>query len=167
MKIAFPFILAIALSTGCKVGKQNTSSGSSGNTTSRSSDTNEKTIESSNNTSNSKHVLDGNWFFVSIPGKAVVYSELFPNGMPTIDINISKSQGMGYGGCNKFSTKISVKGDILKIEKLVFITKMACPNMGDQAFAGALESSTSYQVKGNELTLYNNKVEMMKLRKVN
>lgn len=167
MKVAIALLLTIAISTGCKTGKHNASGESNSSSSSRSMDSNSTSRESASKTSNSKHVLDGNWFFVSIPGKAVDYAEMFPNGMPSIDISVASSKAAGFSGCNKYSVSIQVKGDALKFDNFVFITKAACPSMGDQAFSGALQNSLSYSIKGTELTLYNNKVEMMKLRRSN
>ena len=167
-QIQYLLLGAISFSLACKTAKHTTNKGTASTNDVRVITTNAREdVDMSQSNPTGKHPLDGNWVFVTMPGKMANFGEMYADGLPMIDIATASSKANGFGGCNKFTATVSVKGQTLKIEKLVFLTKAACPSMGDQAFANALENATSYAVKGNELTLLNGKTEMMKLRKTN
>ena len=71
--------------------------------------------KSSKESNKTKHILDGNWVFVTMPGKDVKLTELFPNKMPEAMIDVSQGKISGYAGCNRFSARMTVDKDNIKI----------------------------------------------------
>lgn len=151
------------LNEACKVGKQRTSST---NNSGASSKNQNSTSQSKTQNMDKKGSIDGAWIFVSIPGKAIDYKEIFPNGMPVIEIKMSESILRGLAGCNRFTSKISQQGQNTKIDKLTLLTKMACPSKGDDIFGSSLENTNRYIVNGDELIFYFDKAEMIKFERI-
>lgn len=76
--------------------------------------------------------------------------------LPTLNINLSKMQVSGFGGCNTFSGAIKkLTHNSVGFGNLA-TTNKACANPNiEQEFYQALNSINTYQIKGNTFTLYN------------
>ncbi len=121
----------------------------------------------SNKESNkTKHILDGNWVFVTMPGKDVKLTELFPNKMPEAMIDVSQGKISGYAGCNRFSARMTVDKDNIKFIQPLLLTKTACATMSDNAFLGILENTNRFEVRDSFAHFYSNKFEMMTMKRV-
>ena len=73
---------------------------------------------------------------------------------------------MGFGGCNAISGSIFYEKDFLRFSKVI-ATMMACAqgNKEDQ-FVKALQSTTTYSIGDNRLTLSNPSGKLLVFRKV-
>ncbi|MNY71037.1 META domain protein [compost metagenome] len=73
---------------------------------------------------------------------------------------------MGYGGCNSITGQIFFEKDLLRFTKVVS-TLMACPQGNKESqFLKALQSTTTYSIGNNQLTLSNLSGKLAVFKKV-
>lgn len=114
---------------------------------------------------NTDYRLHDIWVLEELNGFKVFLTD-FLKELPRIEINSSQNTFMGFGGCNAISGSIFYEKDLLRFSK-VTSTMMACPpgNKEDQ-FTKALQSTTTYSIADNRLTLSNPSGKLLVFRKV-
>jgi len=113
-----------------------------------------------------KHILDGTWEFIAIPGKSYDIKDVFPTELPYMTIDVSAGKAIGFAGCNRFSTKMTAGKDSIHFNAPMIMTKIACPAMSDNTFTGVLENTNRFEVKDGNLILRRDKFTMMTLKRV-
>jgi len=135
------------------------------------------TVEIKNNSENDFIKLDGCgryitdyrlhdiWVLEKLNGYKV-FSTDFQKELPRIEVHAEENKFMGFGGCNTINGKIFFEKDLLRFTNIIS-TLMACPkgNKEDE-FVKALESTTTYSIKDNRLTLSNPSKKLLVFRKV-
>jgi len=78
----------------------------------------------------------------------------FGKGLPTFEINTTKSRVSGYDGCNTFSGEIDINKNNIKFTKMVS-TKKACPNSGatKNMIRSISDKKVDYKFEKNKLSL--------------
>jgi heat shock protein HslJ len=146
-------LVVVTLIFSCKTVKNSTTSA-------------DNTKNESNKENKSKHVLDGTWEFIAIPGKSYDIKDVFPTELPYMTIDVSAGKAIGFAGCNRFSTKMTAGKDSIHFNAPMMMTKMACPTMSDNTFTGVLENTNRFEVKDGNLILRRDKFTMMTLKRV-
>ena len=86
----------------------------------------------------------------AIPAKAIAAEEDFF----TLEFNAADTMVAGRTNCNRFFGKYELKGKELSFENLG-MTRMACPDMQyEDAFVKMLDEGDRFEIKGAELTLF-------------
>ncbi|MBL0738288.1 META domain-containing protein [Flavobacterium sp. GN10] len=105
------------------------------------------------------------WVLEELNGYKVFATD-FQKEMPRIEINSSENRFSGYGGCNAISGSIFYEKDLLRFSK-VLSTLMACPSGNKESeFTKALQSTTTYSIGNNQLTLSNPSGKLAVFKKV-
>jgi len=105
------------------------------------------------------------WVLEELNGYKVFATD-FQKEMPRIEINSSENRFSGYGGCNAISGSIFYEKDLLRFSK-VLSTLMACPSGNkENEFTKALQSTTTYEIGNNQLTLSNPSGKLAVFKKV-
>ena len=86
----------------------------------------------------------------AIPAKAIdAEADFF-----TLEFNAADTMVAGRTNCNRFFGKYELKGQKLEFENLG-MTRMACPDMQyEDAFVKMLDEVDRFEIKGAELTLF-------------
>ncbi|MNK82031.1 META domain protein [compost metagenome] len=109
--------------------------------------------------------LNDIWVLEELNGYKVFATD-FQKEMPRIEINSSENRFSGYGGCNAISGSIFYEKDLLRFSK-VLSTLMACPSGNKEGeFTKALQSTTTYSIGNNQLTLLNPSGKLAVFKKV-
>ena len=105
------------------------------------------------------------WVLEELNGKKVSIAD-FQKELPRIEINTTENKFMGFGGCNSISGSLFFEKDLLRFTDVIS-TMMACgPNNKENEFVKALQSTTSYNIGNNRLSLSNPSGTLLVLRKV-
>ena len=102
----------------------------------------------------SSPLVETHWTLVELGGSAI---EQTPTGRePHLLLIEEEHRAAATGGCNQMTGSYETSGTALKFSKFA-ATMRACPDGmdRDQALAKALESTTSFQIEGTQLTLMN------------
>lgn len=114
---------------------------------------------------NTDYRLHDIWVLEELNGYRVFASD-FQKEMPRIEINSTENRFSGYGGCNAISGQIFYEKDVLRFTR-VLSTLMACPQGNKESeFTKALQSTTTYSIENNRLTLSNPSAKLLVFRKV-
>ncbi|KRD12571.1 heat-shock protein [Flavobacterium sp. Root901] len=114
---------------------------------------------------NTDYRLHDIWVLEELNGFKVFVTD-FQRELPRIEINSSENKFMGYGGCNAISGSIFYEKDLLRFSKVIS-TLMACaPGNKEGEFTKALQSTTSYSIENNRLTLSNPSAKLLVFKKV-
>lgn len=114
---------------------------------------------------NTDYRLHDIWVLEELNGYKVFASD-FQKEMPRIEINSTENRFSGYGGCNAISGQIFYEKGILRFTR-VLSTLMACPQGNKESeFTKALQSTTTYSIENNRLTLSNSSAKLLVFRKV-
>ncbi|MFH6962621.1 META domain-containing protein [Flavobacterium plurextorum] len=114
---------------------------------------------------NTDYRLHDIWVLEELNGYKVFTSD-FQKEMPRIEINSTENRFSGYGGCNAISGQIFYEKGILRFTR-VLSTLMACPQGNKESeFTKALQSTTTYSIENNRLTLSNPSAKLLVFRKV-
>lgn len=114
---------------------------------------------------NTDYRLHDIWVLEELNGFKVFVTD-FQREFPRIEINSSENRFMGYGGCNSISGSIFYEKGLLRFSKVVS-TLMACaPGNKEGEFTKALQSTTTYSIENNRLTLSNPSAKLLVFRKV-
>lgn len=114
---------------------------------------------------NTDYRLHDIWVLEELNGYKVFASD-FQKEMPRIEINSTENRFSGYGGCNAISGQIFYEKDVLRFTR-VLSTLMACPQGNKESeFTKALQSTTTYSIENNRLTLSNPSAKLLVFRKV-
>jgi heat shock protein HslJ/uncharacterized membrane protein len=105
------------------------------------------------------------WVLEELNGFKVFITD-FQKELPRIEINAAENKYMGFGGCNSISGTIFYEKDLLRFTNGIS-TLMACaPGNKEGEFTKALQSTTTYSIGDNRLTLSNPSGKLLVLRKV-
>lgn len=105
------------------------------------------------------------WVLEELNGKKVSLTD-FQRELPRIEIHAAENRFMGFGGCNSISGSIFYEKDLLRFSNMIS-TLMACaPDNKEDEFTKALQSTTTYTVGNNRLTLSNPSGKLLVLKKV-
>lgn len=114
---------------------------------------------------NTDYRLHDIWVLEELNGFKVFITD-FQKELPRIEINSTENSFMGFGGCNAISGSIFYEKDLLRFSKVVS-TLMACaPGNKETQFIKALQSTTTYSIGDNKLTLSNPSGKLLVFRKV-
>lgn len=105
------------------------------------------------------------WVLEELNGKKITTAD-FQRELPRIEINASENRFTGFGGCNHINGSIFYEKDLLRFMQVIS-TLMACaPGNKEDEFVKALQSSTTYAVGNNRLTLSNPSGKLLVFKKV-
>lgn len=105
------------------------------------------------------------WVLEELNGKKVSLTD-FQRELPRIEIHAAENRFMGFGGCNSISGSIFYEKDLLRFSNMIS-TLMACaPGNKEDEFTKALQSTTTYSVGNNRLTLSNPSGKLLVFKKV-
>lgn len=105
------------------------------------------------------------WVLEELNGYKVFPTD-YQKELPRIEISSTENRFMGYGGCNSITGQIFYEKGVLRFTKVVS-TLMACaPGNKEGEFLKALQSTTTYSVENNRLTLSNPSGKLLVFRKV-
>lgn len=105
------------------------------------------------------------WVLEELNGKKVSLTD-FQKELPRIEIHAAENRFMGFGGCNSINGSIFYEKDLLRFSNMVS-TLMACaPGNKEDEFTKALQSTTTYSIGNNRLTLSNPSGKLLVFRKV-
>jgi heat shock protein HslJ/uncharacterized membrane protein len=114
---------------------------------------------------NTDYRLHDIWVLEELNGFKVFITD-FQKELPRIEINSAENKFMGYGGCNAISGSIFYEKDVLRFSQVIS-TRMACaPGNKEGEFTKALQSTTTYSLGDNRLTLSNPSGKILIFRKV-
>lgn len=114
---------------------------------------------------NTNYRLHDIWVLEELNGFKVFITD-FQRELPRIEINSTENTFMGYGGCNAISGTIFYEKDLLRFSKVIS-TEMACTSGNkENEFSKALQSTTTYSIENNRLTLSNPSGKLLVFRKV-
>lgn len=105
------------------------------------------------------------WVLEELNGYKVFIAD-YQRELPRIEIHAQENTFMGFGGCNSISGTIFYEKDVLRFTKVIS-TLMACtPGNKESEFTKALQSTTTYSIGDNRLTLSNPSGKLLVFRKV-
>ncbi len=105
------------------------------------------------------------WVLEELNGYKVFIAD-YQRELPRIEIHAQENTFMGFGGCNSISGTIFYEKDLLRFTKVIS-TLMACaPGNKEGEFTKALQSTTTYSIGDNRLTLSNPSGKLLVFRKV-
>lgn len=88
------------------------------------------------------------------------------NNPITLNLSLVNSHEVnGFAGCNNFGGTYSANEGFIRFTD-IFNTKMACPNLKDEDhFLELLQTANRYEVRGNKLYLFQDKILLLKFQK--
>lgn len=106
------------------------------------------------------------WVLEQLNGKKVAIAD-FQRELPRIEIYSAENRFSGFGGCNQINGGIFYENDVLRFTN-VASTLMACGgnNNKEDEFLQALQSTTTYTVANNRLSLSNPSGLLLVFKKV-
>lgn len=114
---------------------------------------------------NTDYRLHDIWVLEELNGFKVFATD-YQRELPRIEINSAENKFMGFGGCNAISGSIFYEKNILRFSKVIS-TLMACGSGNKEGeFTKALQSTTTYSIENNRLTLLNASGKLLVFRKV-
>ncbi|NVO33388.1 META domain-containing protein [Hymenobacter lapidiphilus] len=96
------------------------------------------------------------WALESVDGQAVDAAQFTTKDKPYLELNLTRAEALGFGGCNGFGGSLTPERAGLKFGTLRG-TMLACPALPfERKFLGALSgNSFSYRIENLRLTLEN------------
>lgn len=105
------------------------------------------------------------WVLEELNGKKVSLAD-FQKELPRIEIYAAENRFMGFAGCNSINGIIFYEKDLLRFTNVIS-TLMACaPGNKEDEFTKALQSSITYSIGNNRLTLSNPSGKLLVFKKV-
>ena len=90
----------------------------------------------------------------------------FRKELPNLEINTAQNTFSGFAGCNGMAGSIFFENGLLRFTDILG-TKMFCGDGNKESeFLKALQSSTTYEIKNNRLTLSNPSGDLLVFKKV-
>ncbi len=106
--------------------------------------------------------INGTWELTYLHDLRGTLEAAFPNGKPTLIINMPSTDATGNGGCNAYSTSIKLKDTALSFGP-IGATKMYCEEVAEPIYFGTLGKIDSWQLEDqNNLVLSGNGVTMLR-----
>ncbi|WP_269234733.1 META domain-containing protein [Flavobacterium flavigenum] len=106
------------------------------------------------------------WVLEELKGNKVFAAD-FQKELPRLEIYAEENRFIGFSGCNSISGSLFFEKDLLRFNNIVS-TLMACPekNNKEDKFIKALQSTTSYSIKNNRLSLSSPSGKLLVFKKV-
>ena len=105
------------------------------------------------------------WVLETLNNKKAEVAD-FSKELPNLEINTSKNTFNGFSGCNRIAGSIFFENGLLRFTDIMG-TKMHCGDGNKESeFLKALQSSTTYEIGNNRLTLSNPSGVQLVLKKV-
>jgi heat shock protein HslJ len=106
------------------------------------------------------------WVLEELNGKKVAITD-YQRELPRIEINSAENRFMGFGGCNHINGSIFYEKEVLRFTNGIS-TLMACGtnNNKEGEFLQALQSTTTYTIGNNRLSLSNPSGLLLVFKKV-
>lgn len=106
------------------------------------------------------------WALESIDGQAVDAAQFATKDKPYLELNLTREEALGFGGCNGFGGSLTPERAGLKFGTLRG-TMLACPALPfERRFLGALSgNSFAYRLENRRLTL-ENRINQLVFKKV-
>lgn len=105
------------------------------------------------------------WVLEELNGYKIFATD-FQKEFPRLEINSTENRFSGFGGCNSITGQIFYEKDVLRFTKVIS-TLMACaPGNKEGEFLKALQSTTTYSIGNNQLTLSNPSGKLAVFKKV-
>lgn len=103
------------------------------------------------------------WKLNYISGPRITFAGLYPNKIPTISFDTTKSVVTGSTGCNTFNGTYTMKGDSLHFKPLA-TTLMACMDggKGEQVFLNIIQKVDNFKKEKDTLWLNAGSINMMR-----
>lgn len=107
-------------------------------------------------------IESGTWLLQDEDGTVVSYNN---QEVSMNFINDNGLQAVGFAGCNRYFSAVTLLPESMKFGN-PGATEMACPEMdGEQAFLDLLTQVNAYELVGNELKLYQDKILLLRFKK--
>lgn len=113
---------------------------------------------------NSEQGLAGDWKLAQLKDTVLDIAKLYPDKVPQIHFDLSRSTLSGHGSCNAFNAAFTMQDNSLSIAENAVRTLMACPQAEDYFFA-KLSQANSWMRKGEELWLFRDAHLLMVLKR--
>ena len=105
------------------------------------------------------------WVLEQMNGSTITPSD-FSKEFPSMEINSTTNKFSGFAGCNRMNGSLFFEKGLLRFTNIA-TTEMLCePNNKEAAFLKALQSSTTYAIGNNRLTLSNPNGELLIFKKI-
>lgn len=106
--------------------------------------------------------LNGTWELNYLLDLRSALDIAFPNGKPTLIINMPSTDATGNGGCNSYSSSIKLKGQALSFGP-IGATKMFCEGVAETVYFGNLSKIDSWRMEdNNSLSLLSYGITLMR-----
>lgn len=110
--------------------------------------------------------IDGVWSLGGFGDSKIILKDLYPSKLPSLKINQSAKQISGNTGCNSFSGKIVIEGDIINLEEPMAMTQRFCAGEGESTFLGHLQRVKNFRlIDDSSLQLLSGDTLLMKFTK--
>ena len=102
-----------------------------------------------------------------MPGAEKTIEELFAEKKPTAMFDANLNSIRGNGGCNNYNGAIKIEGNKIDLTAPIVSTKMACLNgsNGEYTYFNILTTVNNYNIVGDELEFFSDKVSVLKFSK--
>lgn len=105
------------------------------------------------------------WVLEQMNGNTVTTSD-FSKDLPSMEINSTTNKFSGFAGCNRMGGSLFFEKGLLRFTNII-TTEMLCePTNKEDAFLKALQSTTTYVIGNNRLTLSNPDGELLIFKKI-
>lgn len=84
-------------------------------------------------------------------GSGISLDVMYPDKKPLISFDLAQNEVNGNTGCNPFSSKMSIDGSKLTIQKPYAMSTTVCNGDGERVFLDILKSVTAYSVSHNDV----------------
>ena len=98
--------------------------------------------------------LHNTWVLETMNAKSITNND-FSMGFPRLEINTKSNHFYGFAGCNGMSGSLFFENEVLRFAKIATTRKMCQTQNKETDFITLLQSTTSYQISNNRLTLKN------------
>ncbi len=111
--------------------------------------------------------IDGTWELVFIDSAPKPLAELYPDKIPTMEINTPSKTITGNTGCNSYSTALTINKNSIDFSAPIVATERMCMNTaeGEALFLGFLPQVNNFAVSQGELYFMKGNKTVMRFRK--
>jgi len=94
------------------------------------------------------------WVLETLNGKTSTKAD-FSKELPMLEIKAAENTFSGFAGCNRMNGRLFFEKGLLRFMDFTTTKMMCVPNNKEAEFLEALQSSTTYAIENNRLTLSN------------
>ena len=105
------------------------------------------------------------WVLEELNGYKVFVTE-YQKELPRIEIHAEENRFMGFRGCNSISGSLFFEKDLLRFNNITSALMACAENNKEDKLVKALQSTTTYSIKNNRLTLSNASGNLLIFKKV-